>query len=273
VPRLVEEDPTLRFRRDSDTGESILSGMGDSHVDIAVRRLKEKFNVEVEARLPKIAYKETITQTAQAQGRYKRQTGGRGQFGDVWLRLEPMPRGEGFEFANEIRGGSVPHNYIPAVEKGLRASSQEGILAGYPTVDFRAALYDGSYHTVDSSDMAFQIAASLGFKNATDKAGPILLEPIWQLTVIVPDSYMGDILGDLNSRRAQVLGMDQERGNSIITARAPLAEVQRYATDLRAMTQGRGRFTMEFSHYEGVPGHLTEAIIARARQEKEQERA
>jgi len=273
LPRLMEEDPTVRVYRDSDTGEAILSGMGESHIDIAARRLREKFNVEVEAHLPRIPYKETITKEASAQGRYKRQTGGRGQFGDVWIRLEPLPRGQGVEFADEITGGAIPKNFIPSVEKGLRESCKTGILAGYPTIDFRAALYDGSYHSVDSSDLAFTIAGSLGFKNAAERAGVILLEPIWKLTITVPESYMGDILGDLNGRRAQVLGMDQERGNSIITALAPLAEVQRYATDLRAMTQGRGRFTMEFAHYEKIPDHLAEGIIAKAREKKEQERA
>jgi len=269
LPRLVEEDPTLHLRRDSDSGETILAGMGESHIDIAARRLQRKFGVEIEVRLPKVPYRETITKSASAQGRYKRQTGGRGQFGDVWLRLEPLPRGAGFEFVDEVRGGVVPKTYIPAVEKGLREAIQKGLLANYPTTDFRAALYDGSYHTVDSSEIAFKIAASLGFKKAVAQADPVLLEPIMKVTVTIPEEYMGDILGDLNARRARVTGMTQERGKSIISAEVPLAEMQRYATELRAITQGRGLYSMEFSHYDQVPSHVAEEVTAKARQEAE----
>ncbi|NPV10119.1 MAG: elongation factor G [Anaerolineae bacterium] len=271
MSRLVEEDPTLRLEREPSTGELILSGMGEAHLDVAIRRLRQKFGVEVITSTPRVPYRETITKTAQAQGRFKRQTGGRGQFGDVWLRLEPMERGSGFQFADEIFGGAVPRNFIPAVEKGVVEAMQEGILAGYPVVDVKVALYDGSYHPVDSSDMAFKLAASLGFRKAAENAGPILLEPIVRAVITVPEQFMGDVLGDLNSKRGRVLGMEQERGLSVVTALVPLAEMRRYATDLRAMTQGRGVFTMEFSHYDPVPSHVAEQVIAEAKREKEAE--
>jgi elongation factor G len=271
LSRLVEEDPTLRVEREPSTGETILSGMGESHVDIATRRLKQKFGVDVLTDIPKVPYRETITKTAEVQGRHKKQTGGRGQFGDVFIRFEPLPRGSGFEFADEIFGGAVPKGFIPAVEKGLREIIQKGVLAGYPTVDFRATLYDGSYHPVDSQEIAFRLAAQLAFRRGIPEAGPVLLEPIMSVTITVPEDYMGDVLGDLNTKRARVQGMEQQRGNSIITAQAPLAEMQRYATDLRSITQGRGIFSMEFSHYEEVPGHLVEGIIAEAKREAEEE--
>ncbi len=271
LARLVDEDPTLRLRRDQDTGEMILAGMGESHVDIAVRRLQRKFGVQVATDVPKVPYKETVTRVAEAQGRHKKQTGGRGQFGDVWLRMEPLPGGSGFEFADEVFGGAVPRNFIPSVEKGLRNAIQHGVLAGFPVIDVRIALYDGSYHAVDSSDISFQLAAALGFKKVMEAAGPVLMEPIMNAKIIVPEQFMGDILGDLNTRRARVQGMDQERGNSVITAQVPLAEMQRYASSLRAMTQGRGVFTMEFSHYDQVPGHLATGIIEAAKAAKEQE--
>jgi len=272
LARLVEEDPTLQVRRELSTGETILSGMGESHVDIAVRRLQQKFGVQVVTSLPKVPYRETITKVAKAQGKYKKQTGGRGQYGDVWLRLEPLPRGAGFEFADEIFGGAVPKQYIPAVEKGLKEAMQSGVLAGFPVVDFKAVLYDGSYHPVDSSELAFKIATHLGFKKAMEQAGPVLLEPIMNVTITVPEQFMGDVLGDLNTKRARVQGMEQRKGTAIITAQVPLAEMQRYATELRSLTQGRGVFTMEFSHYEEVPPHLAQAIIEQARKEKEAEK-
>lgn len=262
LSRLVDEDPTLRLRRDPDTAETILSAMGESHIDMAVRRLNRKFGVQVVTEVPTVPYKETVTRTAQAQGRHKKQSGGRGQFGDVFLRIEPKPRGEGFEFADEVFGGSVPRNYIPSVEKGLQNAIKSGVVAGFPVVDVLVALYDGSYHPVDSSDIAFQLAAQIGFRKVMEAAGPVLLEPVMSVKINVPDQFMGDILGDLNPRRARVQGMEQERGNSIITAQAPLAEMQRYATTLRAMTQGRGVFTMEFSHYDQVPSHLIADIVA-----------
>lgn len=269
LQRLLEEDPVLRLEREPSTGELILSGMGETHLDVAVRRLQQKFGVEIVTSVPRVPYRETITKTVQAQGRFKRQTGGRGQFGDTWLRVEPRERGAGFEFVDEIFGGAVPRNFIPAVEKGVTEALQEGVLAGYPVVDILVALYDGSYHPVDSSDMAFKLAASIGFRKAAEQAGPILLEPIMRVTITVPEQFMGDVLGDLNSKRGRVLGMEQERGNSIVTALVPLAEMRRYATDLRSMTQGRGVFTMEFSHYDPVPAHVSEQIIAEAKKEKE----
>ncbi len=273
LQRLVEEDPTLRVRREHDTGETIMAGMGESHVDVAVRRLKQKFGVELLTGVPKLPYKETITKIAKVQGRHKKQTGGRGQFGDTWVRFEPLPRGTGFEFAEEVFGGSVPHSFIPAVEKGMREIINKGVLAGYPTVDFRAVLYDGSYHPVDSSEIAFKLAAHKAFKAGIPLAGPVLLEPIMTVAVTVPDQFMGDILGDLNTKRARVQGMDQKGASSIVTALAPLAELQRYATDLRSMTQGRGYFTMEFSHYDTVPNHIAQQIIDKARKERTGEEA
>ena len=272
LKRLTEEDPTLRVGRNADTGEMIMSGMGESHIDIAAKRLHEKFGVEIVSRIPTVAYKETITKVASAQGRHKKQTGGRGQFGDVFLRLEPLERGSGFEFGNEVFGGSVPRQYIPAVEKGLNECIGDGVLAGFPTVDFRAVLYDGSYHSVDSSEIAFKLAARLGFRAAAAEAGPVLLEPVMSVKITVPEQFMGDILGDLNTRRARVQGMDQARGNCVVTAQAPLAEMQRYATDLRAMTQGRGLYEMEFSHYEQVPSHVAEKVIEDTRKKKEEEK-
>jgi len=268
LARLTEEDPTLRVERNADTNESILSGMGESHIEIAVRRLQAKFGVEITTDVPRIAYLETITKTASAQGRHKKQTGGRGQFGDVFVRFEPLERGAGFEFADEVFGGAVPKNFIPAVEKGLREAMVKGVVA-----DFKAALYDGSYHPVDSSEIAFKLAAHLAFEKGIADAGPVLLEPVMDVSITVPEQFMGDILGDLNTRRARVMGMDQDRGKSVVTAQAPLAEMQRYATSLRAMTQGRGLFTMTFSHYEEVPSHVAQSVIEAARKAREAEKA
>ncbi|MFH1085029.1 MAG: elongation factor G, partial [Chloroflexota bacterium] len=274
LTRLVDEDPTLRVERNTETNETILWGMGESHIQIATRRMAQKFGVDVDTERPTIAYRETITKIASAQGRHKKQTGGRGQFGDVYCRFEPLERGQGFEFASEVFGGSVPRNYVPAVEKGMREIMTAGILAGFPTVDFRCVLYDGSYHAVDSSELAFKLAAHLAFRNALPQANPVLLEPVYRIRVTVPEGSMGDILGDLNTRRAQVLGMSQERGNGVIEAIVPLAEIQRYATDLRSMTQGRGIYTMEFVRYDIVPGHLVDKIReeAEARRKAQSER-
>jgi len=269
LARLVEEDPTLRVERNGETNETILSGMGDSHIQIAARRLAQKFGVEITTELPTIPYRETITKTAQVQGRHKKQTGGRGQFGDVWIRFEPLERGQGFVFESEVFGGAVPKQYIPAVEKGLREIMSTGVVAGYPTVDFKAVIYDGSYHAVDSSELAFKLAAHLAFRNGIPQAGPVLLEPIYVITVTVPEDSMGDILGDLNTRRARVQGMENVRGNGVVTALVPLAEVQRYATDLRSMTQGRGYFAMRFSHYDIVPSNLVEQIAAESQKRLE----
>jgi elongation factor G len=268
LTKLVDEDPTLRVYREPDTNESIMAGMGDSHVDVAVRRLKQKFGVELLTSVPRIPYTETITKKTEVQGRHKKQTGGRGQFGDTWVRFEPLPRGTGFEFNEEVFGGSVPNQFIPAVEKGMREIINRGVLAGYPTTDFRAVLYDGSFHPVDSSEMAFKLAAHKAFKSGIPQASPVLLEPVMNMEITIPENFMGDIIGDLNTKRARVQGMDQKTGWAIITAQAPLAEIARYATDLRSMTQGRGYFTMEFSHYDIVPTHIANPIIDKAKKER-----
>lgn len=271
--RMMEEDPTIALHRDEETRDFILSGMGQQHIEILVEKLKRKYSAEVVLKAPKVPYKETIRASASAQGKLKKQSGGRGQYGDTWLKVEPLPHGAGFEFVDQIVGGAVPRNYIPAVEKGVREAMGVGYLAGYPMVDVRVTLYDGSYHDVDSSDMAFKIAASLGFKNAVEKAKPVLLEPIMNMDVTVPDDCMGDVIGDLNSRRGKVLGMDTKGHMQVIKARVPMSEVLKYAPDLRALTSGRGEFQMEFSHYEEVPSHLADKVIkeAKARKAAEQE--
>ncbi len=274
LSRMTEEDPTIRVEKNTETAETIMSGMGESHVDITAERMKRKFGVDVEISIPKVAYRETVTASAKAQGRYKKQTGGHGQFGDTWLEVEPLPRGADtdFEFADRIVGGAVPKNFIPAVEKGVREALREGVLAGFPMTGLRVILYDGSYHPVDSSEMSFKIAASLGFKKAASEAKPVLLEPVVEMEITVPDSYTGDIIGDLNTKRAQVLGMVPSDGFTTIQARAPYAEVRRYATDLRSITGARGRFTMQYSGYEEVPAHVAQQVIAEAKKEREQEK-
>ncbi|MFH1624536.1 MAG: elongation factor G [Pseudomonadota bacterium] len=265
--RLVEEDPTLRVSREEQTKEIILSGMGQVHVEVTLEKLKRKFGVQVDLNLPKVPYKETIRGKAKVQGKYKKQSGGRGQYGDAWLEIEAVPRGEGFEFADKIVGGVIPKQYIPAVEKGVVEAMNEGVLAGYPVVDVRVSLVFGSFHSVDSSEMAFKIAGSMAFKKATLEADPVLLEPIMNMEVVVPDENMGDVIGDLNSRRGKVLGVEGRNNSQIVKAQVPLAEVLRYAPDLSSMTGDRGSFTMEFSHYEEVPGHIGEKIIAAAKKE------
>ena len=272
LARVMEEDPTLRTKRDPQTKELILSGMGQVHIEVILERLKRKFGVEVEMKTPKVPYKETIRGKAKAQGRYKKQTGGRGQYGDTWIEIEPLPRGGGFEFVDKIVGGAIPRQYIPAVEKGIVEAKDQGVLAGYPVVDFRVILFDGSYHEVDSSEMAFKIAGSLGFKKCIMEANPVLLEPTMSMEVIVPDDYMGDIIGDLNSKRGRVSGVTPlANQHQAIKAQAPMSEVLQYASDLRSMTGGRGDFTMEFSHYEEVPPHLAEKIIVEAKKAAEKE--
>jgi elongation factor G len=263
--RMIEEDPTIEVHRDEQTRDFILSGMGQQHVEIIVEKLKRKYSAEVVLKAPKVPYKETIRSTASAQGRLKKQSGGRGQFGDTWLKIEPLPHGKGFEFVDQIVGGAIPRNYIPAVEKGVKEAMAGGYLAGYPMVDVRVTLYDGSYHDVDSSDMAFKIAASLGFKNAVEKAKPVILEPIMNMEVAVPDECMGDVIGDLNSRRGKVIGMDTKGHSQVIKSKVPMAEVLKYAPDLRALTSGRGEFQMQFSHYEELPPHLAEKVIKDAK--------
>ena len=271
LARLMEEDPSIHVGRDEDTRENILSGMGQQHIEVTVERLKLKFGVEVEMKVPKVAYKETIKGKTSLQSRYKKQTGGRGQFGDVWIEVEPLPRGKEFEFVDKIVGGVVPRQYIPAVEKGVREAMGEGVLAGYPVVDVRVSLFDGSYHSVDSSEMAFKIAASMGFKKGFLESNPVLLEPIVNLEVTVPDDFMGAVIGDLNSRRGKVLGMDPQGGIQVIKAQVPMAEIMSYAPDLRSMTEGRAHFTLTFSHYEEVPAHLAEKVIEEAKRQKEKE--
>jgi len=269
LQRMQEEDPSLHVYREEATGETIMAGLGESHVAISAERMQRKFGVGVTVGEPKVAYRETITAPAKAQGRFKRQTGGHGQFGDVWLEVEPLPRGSGFEFVDRIVGGVVPKQYIPAVEKGVREALSEGFLAGYPVVDVRVSLYDGSYHSVDSSEMAFKIAASMGFKKAAHDARPALLEPVMAVDITVPDEFTGDVMGDLNSKRARVLGMNPENGRTTISAHVPQSEMLRYATDLRSITQGRGYYTMRFDHYEEVPPHLAQQLVDKAQKERE----
>jgi len=265
--RLIDEDQTLAIHRDPQTGETILSGIGQVHIDITVEKLKRKFGVDVQLKQPKVPYRETIKGKTRVQGKYKKQSGGKGQYGDTWLEIEPLPRGEGFEFVDAIVGGVVPKTYIPAVEKGIVEAMAEGIVAGYPIVDVKVSLVDGSYHTVDSSEMAFKIAGSMGFKKGFQECHPTLLEPIVTIRIEIPDEYMGDVIGDLNSRRGRVLGMDKEGNNQVIKGQVPLAEILSYAPDLTSITSGRGTFSYEISHYEEVPAHLQEKVIAEAKKE------
>jgi elongation factor G len=271
LPRLLEEDLTLSAGRDAETGEYLLSGTGQLHVEIAVAKLKSRYKVEVILHPPKVPYRETIKTTADGHGRHKKQTGGRGQFADCKIRMEPLPRGEEFEFLDEIFGGAIPNNYRPAVEKGIQEARRRGYLAGYPVVDFRVRLNDGQYHDVDSSELAFKIAGSLAFKDAMAKANPVLLEPIMKVEIETTDEYMGDIMGDLSQRRGRPQGMDTQDGVSIIHAMVPMAEMLTYAPALRSMTQGRASFHMELSHYEEVPRPIQEKIVSQAQRDKEAE--
>ena len=267
--RLAEEDPTLHVHRDVEMKQTIVSGMGEVHLEVVVERLKRKFGVDVTLSLPRVPYRETIKGTAKAQGRYVRQTGGRGQYGVCFIEVEPLPRGAGFEFVDKIFGAAIPNQFIPSVEKGVRKAMEEGVLAGYPLVDLRVILYDGKHHPVDSSDIAFQIAGSLALKEAVQQAGLVLLEPIMNLEVRVPDDLTGDVIGDLNARRGRILGMEpQGDGTTVVKALVPHAEVLRYSSDLRSLTGGRGSFEMAFSHYEEVPPHVAEKVIAEARRQK-----
>lgn len=267
LARLAEEDPTCAVQRNSETSQMLLSGQGELHLEVLVSRLQKKFGVEAELVLPKVPYRETIKGTAKAEYKHKKQTGGRGQYGHVFLEIEPLPLGAGFEFVDKIFGGAVPKQYIPAVEKGVRETMAEGILAGYPVVDMRVTLYDGSYHPVDSSEMAFKLAASMALKKAFMEANPILMEPIMNVEVHVPEAAMGDVMGDLNKKRGRILGMESRDGMQVVRAQVPLAEMFRYATDLRSLTQGRGWFRMEFDHYEEVPAQIAQQIIAEAKKE------
>ncbi|HWB84169.1 MAG TPA: elongation factor G [Bryobacteraceae bacterium] len=268
VHRILEEDQSLRFYRDPQTREFLLAGSGQQHVEIVVSRLKKRYSVDVTLKAPKIPYRETIRGTADVQGRHKKQTGGHGQFGDCWIRMEPLPRGGKFEFVNEIFGGSIPKNYIPAVEKGILEAAENGFLAGYPMVDFKVVLYDGSYHDVDSSELAFKLAARKAFKAAMQQAKPTLLEPIMNVEIQAPVEYAGDLMGDLNSRRGRISGMETKGSTQFIRAQVPMAEMLNYQSDLTAMTQGRASFTMEFDHYDFVPQLQADKIIAAARAAK-----
>jgi elongation factor G len=261
--KLQAEDPTFRVKSDPDTGQVVISGMGELHLEIIVDRLKREFGVEASVGRPQVAYKETLTQPAQGEGRYIRQTGGHGQYGHVKIRLTPRKPGEGFVFVNDIVGGSIPREYIKPVEEGIREALSTGILAGYPVDDVGISLYDGSYHEVDSSEMAFKIAGSMAFKEAAKHAGPVLLEPVMKVEVVVPEEYMGDVMGDISARRGRILSMEARGGTQIVNARVPLSEMFGYATDLRSRTQGRATYTMHFERYEQAPQSVSDEVVAR----------
>jgi elongation factor G len=263
--KLSEEDPTFRARTDPETGQTIISGMGELHLEIIVDRLLREFKVGANVGKPQVAYKETIRKMTRAEGRFVRQSGGRGQYGHVWLEIEPLEPGQGYVFENKIVGGVVPREYIPAIDAGVKDSLSNGVLAGYPVVDVRVAVVDGSYHEVDSSEMAFKVAASMAFKSGAAKAGPVLLEPVMKVEVTVPEEYMGDVIGDVSGRRGRIEGMEPRGGSQVIRARVPLSAMFGYATELRSRSQGRGTYSMEFSHYEEVPKTLAEEIVARSR--------
>ena len=271
IHRMLEEDMLLRFSRDPQTKEFLLSGAGQQHVEVAVSKLKRRFNIEVSLKAPKIPYRETIRAKAEAQGKHKKQTGGHGQYGDCWIKLEPQARGAGFEFVNDIFGGAIPRNFIPAVEKGLVEAAARGYLAGYPVVDFKAIVFDGSYHDVDSSEMAFKLAGSKGFKKCMEQAKPCLLEPVMNVEIHVPEKYSGDIMGNLNGRRGRIQGMEPQGGSTVVKAQVPLAEMLTYASDLTSMTQGRGTYSMEMSHYDIVPQMIADKIVAAHKPSAEEE--
>jgi elongation factor G len=262
--KLAEEDPTFQLRTDPESGQTIISGMGELHLDVVVDRLHREFKVEANIGRPQVAYRETITNTAQAQGKHVRQTGGNGQYGDVWIKVEPNERGKGFEFVNGIVGGVVPKEYIKPVENGIREALDKGIIAGYPMIDVKATLYDGSYHEVDSSEMAFKIAGSLGVKAAVHKANPIILEPVMLVEVTTSEEYYGDVIGDLNRRRGTILGMENRGTMAVVKGHVPMAEMFGYVNDLRSMTSGRANYSMEFAHYDPVPRNIAETIIAKS---------
>ena len=265
LQRLAVEDPSFRMRTDEDTGQTIISGMGELHLDIIVDRMRREYKVEANIGKPQVAYRESISREAEAEGKYIRQTGGKGQYGHVKLRVRPGPTGSGFVFRDVTVGGSVPREYVPAVEKGVREATEGGVLSGYPLVDVEVELFDGSFHDVDSNELAFKIAGSIGFKDAANKAGPILLEPIMATEVIVPDNFMGNVIGDLSARRGKILGMEPRAGRQVVTAQVPLAEMFGYSTSLRSATEGRAIYTMQFHHYAPVPGHIGDQLIAKSR--------
>jgi elongation factor G len=265
IHRMLEEDLLLRFSRDPQTKELLISGSGQQHVEVAVSKLRRRFHVEVTLKAPKVPYREAIRAKADAQGKHKKQTGGHGQYGDCWIKMEPLPRGGGFEFVNDIFGGAIPRNFIPAVEKGIVEAAARGYLAGYPVVDFKAILYDGSYHDVDSSEMAFKLAGSKAFKKCMEQAKPCLIEPIMNVEITAPENYAGDIMGNLNGRRGRVQGMDSKSGSTIVKAQVPLAEMLSYASDLTSMTQGRGSYSMDYDHYDIVPQAIADKVVAAAK--------
>jgi elongation factor G len=260
--KLAAEDPSFRVHTDEETGQTIISGMGELHLEILVDRMKREFAVDANVGKPQVAYRETIRTSVKAEGKFVRQSGGRGQFGHVWLEISPQEPGAGFLFEDKIVGGAVPREYIPAVGKGIEEAMESGVLAGFPMVDIKASLYDGSYHDVDSSEMAFKIAGSMGFKAGCNQAKPVLLEPIMKVEVVTPEDYMGDIVGDLNRRRGNIHGMNDRSGAKVIDALVPLSEMFGYSTQLRSMSQGRANYTMQFEHYEEVPTNITKEIIA-----------
>lgn len=268
ITKMLDEDPTLRLTRGEQTKEILLSGVGQMHLLILGEKIKRKFGVELELHVPKVPYKEAIKGKARVQGKHKKQSGGRGQFADSWIEMEPLPRGGGFEFEDKIVGGVIPKQYIPAVEKGIVEAMEKGVIAGYPMVDVKVALVDGSFHAVDSSEMAFKISGSLAFKKAVQEANPVLLEPIMNVSILIPKDCVGDVIGDLNSRRGKVMGMDSEEKGEIVTAQIPMAEILEYAPDLISITAGRGTYSSDFSHYEEVPSQFAEKIIAEANKEE-----
>jgi elongation factor G len=264
LSKLAQEDPSFRVHTDEESGQTIISGMGELHLEIIVDRMKREFKVEANVGAPQVAYRETIRALVEQEGKFVRQSGGRGQFGHVWLRIEPQEPGTGYEFVNEIVGGVVPKEYIPAVDKGIQEQMENGVIAGFPVVDVKVTLYDGSYHEVDSSEMAFKIAGSMGFKEGAKKAKPVLLEPMMKVEVVTPEEYMGDVMGDLNRRRGIVGGMDDTPSGKVIRAEVPLAEMFGYATDLRSATQGRATYSMEFEKYNEAPANIAEEVIKKA---------
>ncbi|PYX19695.1 MAG: elongation factor G, partial [Acidobacteria bacterium] len=268
IHKLMEEDAMLRFFRDPQTKEFLIAGTGQQHIEVAVAKMKKRYHTEVNLKAPKVPYRETIRGRADVQGRHKKQTGGHGQYGDCKIKMEPLPRGSEFEFVNDIFGGAIPRNFIPAVEKGIKDAASRGYLAGYPVVDFKVVLYDGSYHDVDSNDLSFQLAGRIAFKKAMEQAKPTLLEPIMNVEITVPDEFAGSIMGDLNSRRGRIQGMDNKGGNTIVKAEVPMSEMLTYGADLTSMTQGRGSFNMEMHHYDVVPAQLQEKIIEKAKAER-----
>jgi elongation factor G len=270
MQRLREEDPSIGYGRDPQTHELLLSGQGQLHIEVSVAKLRRRFGVEVNLKPPRIPYRETITAKVEAHGRHKKQTGGHGQFGDCKIRMEPLPRGADFEFVDDIFGGAIPRQYVPAVEKGIQDARMRGYLAGYPVVDFRVTVYDGSYHDVDSNELSFKLAGRLAFKDAMAKARPTLLEPVMTVEVYAPSDFAGDLMGDLNSRRGRIAGMDQRGAGTVIRASVPMSEMLTYEQTLTSTTGGRGSYHMEFSHYEEVPRNLQEKLIADAAREKEE---